>query len=231
MNVNNAVLVFVKYHKPGRVKTRLKPELSDEECVTLYNAMVNDLVKNIRDQEDFDVIFFFTPTNSKRDFQNWLGEGLQLIPQAQGDLGHKMNEALRWALQNNYEKTVLIGADIPTIEQSLLSKAFSELDHSAIVLGPSDDGGYYLIGTKKPQPKIFDGVNWSTELVLSETLEKISQNNLTVSMLSERSDIDTYSDVTKLFQLLETSKNGYVDLMPETYEALRYIIKEEKGNL
>jgi len=225
MSKNSALLIFLKNPELGKVKTRLRPELSDEECVEVYKAMVNDLLKNISTKKQYDVFFFYTPVNSKGDLQKWLGHGFNFVPQSYGDLGMRMSTALNWAFENNYRKAVLIGTDCPTIEQTLILNAFKSLENSDVVLGPSEDGGYYLVGTKVPQPQIFKNIHWSSEVVFSETIARIKENGLTLSKLEKRSDIDTYSDVLNLFHLLKTSQNGYLTLMPETYKALSKIVQ------
>ena len=225
MNPNRALLVFVKNPELGKVKTRLKPELSNEECVAIYKAMVNDLVKNIQTEKYYDIFFFFTPKNSEDVVQQWLGNEFNLVPQSDGDLGKRMNNALNWAFENDYNNAVLIGTDCPTIDQNLIVNAFKNLENLDVVLGPSEDGGYYLVGTKSQQPEIFENIHWSSEVVFSETILRIEDNNLTYSELETRSDIDKYSDLVKLYNFLKTNQNGYLRLIPETNKTLKKIIE------
>jgi uncharacterized protein len=227
MSKNNALLVFVKNPELGKVKTRLKPELSNEECVAIYKAMVNDLVKNIQVDKNYDIFFFFTPKSSVNVVQQWLGYEFNLVPQSDGDLGKRMSTALIWAFENNYQKAVLIGSDCPTMDQKLILNAFKNLENSDVVLGPSEDGGYYLVGTKSPQPEIFENIHWSSDVVFSETILRIKENNRTYSKLEIKSDIDKYSDLVKLNTFLKTSQNGFLSLIPETGKMLGEIINKD----
>lgn len=228
MSSENALLVFVKKPEAGRVKTRLRPQFSDQECALLYRAMVTDLVANIKSGDAYQIIFFITPPEGEQHFRIWLGERFSYQPQGEGDLGERMHHALNWAFCTGYRKAVLIGTDIPGIDQTIIKMALTELDHADIVLGPCEDGGYYLIGMKRGYPRLFQGIRWSSSSVFTQTVEKISQLELKVSILEEKSDIDSYSDAVQLLRRLESSTDGHLHRLSETYTVLRKIIPCEE---
>lgn len=225
MNKNNALIIFLKNPELGKVKTRLKPELSEKNCVAIYRAMVNDLVENVGSNKQYDTIILFTPANSEKNLKQWLGPDFTFVPQSDGDLGKRMDSALHWAFEHKYQQAVLIGSDTPTINQKLILTAFQKLENSDVVLGPSKDGGYYLIATKETQPNIFKNIQWSSNTVFDETMKSIEENNLSVISLEQRADIDTFSDLLELWQYLNAGHNDLSQDLPEIFKILTEILQ------
>lgn len=227
-NKDNALIIFAKAPRFGRVKTRLQPGLTPEDSLSLYRAMVEDLLKQLRHTAFCDVKIFYYPSNAKNEVKSWLGDQFEYFPQRGEDLGEKMYEAIAEISRRNYKKVVLIGSDIPTIDTTTIVRAFSTLDSYDVVLGPSQDGGYYLIGLKKAYPRLFETIAWSTNIVLDQTIMKARQLNLDVVQLEIKSDIDTYDDVVELWKLLiKRNQHGKYSYKENTYAVLKGIFDQE----
>jgi len=190
------ILLFVKYPEPGKVKTRLESLLSKDRVAGLYQCFVMDLLETLKDA-GYPLSLVFTPSERKREISCLFGEGFDYRPQEGDDLGERMKNAFRECFAEGTEAAVLIGSDLPDLPASVLREAFSALNSSAAVIGPSVDGGYYLVGFRREGffPEIFDGIPWSTDLVLSETMQRLAAAGRTVSILSWGRDLDTPEDL------------------------------------
>jgi len=208
MKSNSALCIFIKAPLTGQVKTRLQPELSSHESVLLYRAMVEDLVNRFRNHPSFDVRIYFWPLESEESMRQWLGEGFVYRPQEGESLGIKMLSAFEDVFKHGYTRGVLIGSDIPTLDTTAIEQTLSYLQDHDLVLGPCEDGGYYLIGMSEPHPELFVGVSWSTDRVLKQTLIIADANNLTVRLLEKKADVDTSHDVRTLWQKLKKNNEG-----------------------
>ena len=142
MNKDNALLIFAKAPKLGQVKTRLQPDLSPDQALSLYKAMVEDLVARFQNVGFCDIKVLFWPPDARQQVQQWLGHHLDCFPQTGMDLGHRMHNAFVWAFARHYRKVVIVGSDVPTLGVSSVAAAFSHLDRYDVVIGPSTDGGY-----------------------------------------------------------------------------------------
>ncbi|MBI2083319.1 MAG: TIGR04282 family arsenosugar biosynthesis glycosyltransferase [Deltaproteobacteria bacterium] len=189
----NKLLIFAKYPEPGRVKTRLAKTIGPEKAAILYKEMVETVMqKSLPVDGEYRRTLCFDPPQMENDFREWFPL-LEMRPQCRGDLGQRMSAVFQESLENGSTKTVLIGTDCVEIDRSLLCDAFDRLEKSDLVLGPAKDGGYYLIGMKKPHPFLFEGIPWSTEKVLGLTLEKAKESDLKVELLKTLSDLDEES--------------------------------------
>lgn len=225
MNKNNVLLIFVKAPTLGQVKTRLQPEITPQESLLLYRAMVEDLIAQFKGVLYCDVKVFFLPSGAKAEMQQWLGDYFEYLPQTGSNLGDRMYLASMQMFRLNYKKVIIVGSDIPTLGKSMVSKAFSNLDNYDLILGPSTDGGYYLIGLKESHQELFKDINWGTNIVLQQTLLKSRNNNLSVFQLDTMSDIDTYSDVIQLWHNLKNSKQTG-DSLPRIYNVLSKLFND-----
>jgi rSAM/selenodomain-associated transferase 1 len=196
----NALLVFLKYPNPGAVKTRLGPELTPEQAADFYRALAEDVLRVNSRSTRYQTIVCFTPAGSHEQVRSWLGRGVALQEQCGDDLGSRQFDALRRALQGGFRRAVLIGTDCPTITPSDIETAFDALEASDVVIGPAQDGGYYLIGTRQPLRSIFEGISWSTEKVLGETMARIEEAGLESRLLGVKSDIDSYEDLERFYR-------------------------------
>ena len=153
--MKNALMIFVKYPEPGMVKTRLTPGISSKEASDFHRAIASDIITSHSDHPAFDLIVFFSPPDREDEFVDWLGSGTRLEPQDGSDLGEREYNAFRKVLDQDggfgYEKAAVIGTDCPTLDNRRLEQVFDLLDHHDVVIGPAEDGGYYLMGLSAPR--------------------------------------------------------------------------------
>lgn len=184
------LIVFVKAPRPGTVKTRLGLG-PDAECA-VYQRLVHTLLDQLTPFHDVELRF--TPSDARREIAPWLGEGWSLSPQGDGDLGDRLKKAFRDAFAAGIKRVVIIGSDCPYIRAEDIQTAWAKLETHDLVLGPAEDGGYWLIGLREPQPAVFNGIEWSSSTVLSETLSRAKALGLKISLLRTLSDVDTRQD-------------------------------------
>lgn len=212
MNKKNVLLVFVKAPRPGLVKTRLAPPLSPDESAQLYRAMVEDLFERIRPSKEEDVWVFYHPRGSRREVSGWLGRDIRYRVQQGRGLGGRMEEALRKAFQAGYSRAVLTGSDIPELGEDTIGRAFQCLRDRDLVLGPSRDGGYYLVGMKKLHACLFRGLSWSTDRVLDQTLALARKERLSVDLIEPLEDVDCFEDAVRLWKTRRRRRLGEATL-------------------
>lgn len=182
----------------GRVKTRMQPVLSPEQCAGLYDAFVRDAIDLAVSMEGFVPFIAYTPAGSKTVFKRLIPAGMELIPQTGNDLGQVMDGLILSLLFRKFLPVILIGSDIPVLQPRTINRALAALERVDVCLGPSRDGGYYLIGVKKPVSALFQGIPWSSPNVLKVTLEKVTSAGLTAALLEELSDVDLPGDLAAL---------------------------------
>jgi rSAM/selenodomain-associated transferase 1 len=149
----------------------------------------------------------FTPDEREPDFASLVDElPWQLTPQIQGDLGHRINHCFLRALEEGADAVVVVGSDSPTLPPWLVATAFRQLRLHDVVIGPSTDGGYYLIGLRQPRPELFVDIAWGSERVFAQTLERIRQRRepMRTALLPRWYDVDEVDDLRRLIRELET---------------------------
>jgi uncharacterized protein len=190
---DNALILFARDPILGKVKTRLSPFLEEDVVLKLYTCFLQDSLDNIRQVENVDRFVGVAPSNESGFFNRTLGSDIRMFVQEGENLGDKM----RWAIQDRfaegYERVIIIGSDSPSLPASYISQAVgSDKD---MVLGPSTDGGYYLIGMQGKVVEVFNDVTWGTETVLQETCGHLAQNRASLELLPVWYDIDTPEDL------------------------------------
>ena len=201
----NAPLVFVKHPTPGAAKTRLVPKLTPEQAAALSKAMTEDTLRSTCQSDSYQTTVCFTPPSAHQGVRSWLGPDVSLQEQCRGNLGARQYDAIRRAVKAGFRKAVIIGSDCPTIVASDIETAFQALEHTDVVIGPAEDGGYYLIGARRPVQSIFDGISWSTEKVMTETTARVEEAGLTLTLLDVKSDIDSYDDLERYYVSVNVS--------------------------
>ena len=183
------VLVFQRNEVLGKVKTRLAAGVGEEQAMEIYRYLLNKTYLALKEITVPVTTYFseFIPENPIHSAEN-------KQVQVGGDLGERMRNAFVAHLESGMEKVVLIGTDCPSLEGTHLVQAFEALEHSDLVLGPARDGGYYLIGMKRRADFLFEGITWSSELVLSQTLTLAAEQGLHSSLLPILEDIDSLED-------------------------------------
>lgn len=192
--MNNALLIFVKNLIYGQVKTRLAAAVGNDKALNIYQQLLqhtNNICKNIHANK---IVFY-------SDFIEediWKTKEFKKKIQQGNDLGERMKNAFIKAFESGFEKVIIVGTDCPQINESILENAFAKLDSFDVVLGPANDGGYYLLGMKKLQPFLFENIKWSTGSVLKETISRCEKNDLSYFLLPELIDIDEEKDLVHL---------------------------------
>lgn len=195
------LMVFAKAPVQGTVKTRLAVDIGEETATALYRRMGRDIVDRVRDGMHRTVILY-DPPDALEAMREWLGsDGLEFRPQASGDLGARLGAAFDDSLKDGGAACV-IGTDVPGLTQSLVDEAFAGLESGDVVLGPAEDGGYYLLGMKKPTPSLFREMAWSTDAVLAETRVRVRELGLQEVTLRTLLDVDTVADLHAVSHLL-----------------------------
>jgi len=189
------LLLLTKAPDPGRVKTRLIPLLGEVAAAECYSQLVHDCLEMCSNAALCPIDIWCSPSSEHPFFRQCQDRyGAKLHTQEPGDLGQRMSRAIQATLANA-EHVVLIGADCPTLGATDLVAAFNALySGTDVVIGPAEDGGYYLIGMRTHHPSLFTDIPWSTPAVLSVTEKRIQRQNLHLSKLPLRKDLDTPED-------------------------------------
>lgn len=193
----NSLIVFVKAPVPGKVKTRLQIPLSAAQVARVYEAFVRDTVSCARNVGEAAVSIAYEP-HPKRPDLAWLEDAPAWFRQAEGDLGARLISAFDQAFRAGAKKVVVIGSDCPDLEPDILRQALARLDDTEVVLGPAEDGGYYLVGLRAPKPHLFTKMEWSNAFVFKRTLERMRLRGESFSLLPARADVDTFGDLKSL---------------------------------
>ena len=199
MTENNAVILFIKSPEKGRVKTRLAKGVGEKAALELYQCFVMDVLDVVR-STPWALRVYYHPEKSCCRIRSWLGKDLDLFPQAGTTLGDKMKNALAETFAAGHERAVLIGSDLPDLPSDIIDNAFNALNSTDAVIGPSSDGGYYLIGftAKGFVPRIFNDIPWGTNRVLDLTLNNFQDHAVSPFCLPVWRDIDTQADLQAL---------------------------------
>ena len=206
--MKRAIVCFTRVPKPGITKTRLLPVLTGSQCAQLHTAFLQDLA-GVYPQVDADLFLFFTADPDWEMLKEVFPSARDFCPQAGTDLGERMYHALRHALELGYEKVILTGADLPCLTAAHLESAFEALSGADIVLGPTSDGGYYLVGMKKPHRTVFENQSYGGSTVLEKTIAAAWAADLTVSLASPCDDVDTPEDLRALTAQLSPDSATY----------------------
>lgn len=178
-------------------------DVGDAKALEIYNQLVHHTISESLKVDDTDKLLFYYPHIDNQDsFQD---PSIRKFQQMNGDLGDKMADAFLKAL-SEYDQAIIIGTDCPYIDSDLLKKALISLQNHDIVIGPAEDGGYYLLGMKVLHKELFDQMEWSTDTVFSETMQKVKNLELTVQQMITLSDIDYASDWNKYQQLIQSQQ-------------------------
>jgi rSAM/selenodomain-associated transferase 1 len=212
------LLVVAKRPAPGQTKTRLTPPLSPEQAAWLYECFLRDTLDLMRAVPDVRRGIAFLPHAAAGYFAQ-LAPDFDLVPQIGDDLGTRLDQALTHYLTRGYDHAVIMNSDGPTLPNKYLLQAFVELAAGAdVVLGPSDDGGYYLIGLRRPAPRLLREVRMSTAHVLVDSLALAREENLRVALLPTWHDVD---DAESLSRLIIELNSAAAAVAPHTRSFLR----------
>ena len=197
MPAESILCIFVKYPEAGRVKTRLARSVGRHEAARLYRVLAETVLGRTQDPR-YGRIVFYSPPEREADVASWIGSSAELVAQDGGDLGERMFAAFRRAFDGGARRVVLIGTDVPLLDSAVVARALGKLEDSDCVLGPSSDGGYYLVGLSRPDERLFRGIEWGAGDVLERTKAIARRLDLGLSLLPELRDVDDIEDVRAL---------------------------------
>lgn len=205
--LRHCLAIMVKAPIAGQVKTRLAEGVGTEQAVALYRAFVTDTVARAQHVPGVEVVLAYWPPEAHAYFAAQY-PALRLLLQEGANLGERLGSVFTAAAADGYAGCVIIGSDSPTVPVAYLEAAVAELATVPVVLGPAEDGGYYLLGLREPQPALLADIVWSTDQVCRETLERARGVGLAVSQLPPWYDIDTVADLTRLIDDLAAQPSG-----------------------
>jgi uncharacterized protein len=210
MTMLPAVAVMAKVPGATAVKSRLHPVLGAELATRLYDCFLRDRLDALATVAGIGRVVAFTPPEARELMGRLVPPGFMLVPQRGLDLGERLHGLLAELLAAGHPGAIAIDSDSPTLPMSYVAEAARILESSAaeVVIGPCDDGGYYLIGVRRPHAELFEGIPWSTDRVLPLTLERARRCGLATHVLPAWFDVDTEADLTRLERALAAGDDG-----------------------
>jgi uncharacterized protein len=219
---DTALVVMTRYPEVGTTKTRLARAIGDEEAVRLYQAFLTDLAGKFTGQT-YDLYWAYTP--AEVDYLSFIAtlspsliQHMDSFPQQGAELGARLHNVFRRTCDRGYRRTIVIGSDSPQISLNIVAQARKALDKADVVLGPADDGGYYLIAMRRSYD-VFRDIPMSTSVVAQMTIELAESQGLKVYTLENLFDVDELPDLLRLAQLLVADSS----LAPATASCLATI--------
>ncbi|GCE13743.1 TIGR04282 family arsenosugar biosynthesis glycosyltransferase [Tengunoibacter tsumagoiensis] len=224
---DTALVIMARYPQSGQTKTRLARSIGETATLTLYQAFLQDLAQRFAQIPALDLHWAYTPAEvDYAAFLQTLVPGIvaRCFPQEGADFAARLLHAFQWLHSQGYKQIILIGSDSPQISLDCIITAHKKLQEADIVLGPAEDGGYYLIAMKKPFD-VFSGIPMSTEVVLEQTIILAKQQGLNIETLDPLFDIDEVSELVRLAAQLSVAP----EQAPQT--ALQLVRLQQEGTL
>lgn len=211
--------MFVKFWQPKAVKTRLAAGLGDVQASEMYRDFVfHLLVRHSSSCDSRELVF--SPESRISEFRQILPRAWDLTPQSDGDLGTRMRRFFEDQFSRTdspddagiKHKVIVIGTDCPQLDREIIESALLALDDASVVIGPSTDGGYYLIGMSEMSVDVFTDIAWSTSDVLTQTIARLDERQIRYHLLAPLTDIDERGDLMKLeYELRNQERDGILD--------------------
>lgn len=197
---STAILLFLKAPVPGQVKTRLASDIGAEAATDVYEILVQSQLQRL--PREYAMEIHFAPASAGSRFATWLGDTLNYFPQVDGNLGDRLKHAVKAAFTRGAREVICIGADCPSLLPIHFAQTQDELrsGDNDVVLGPTTDGGYYLIGLRQPNDALFENVRWSTGHTLDDTRLQARKAKLNVYTLETMPDVDDIGDLRSAIQ-------------------------------
>jgi rSAM/selenodomain-associated transferase 1 len=225
-----AIGIFCKTPAPGLSKTRLSPPLRPDECAAISACFIRDLTATIAEvARDGGATGYavYTPAGTESTLRTLLPPGFRLLPQCEGDFGVRLMTATRELLQT-HAGAIMVNADSPTLPTGFLVEAARALQRPGdrVVLGPAEDGGYFLIGLKRPHRRLFEDIAWSTDRVFGQTLDRAAELGLETVILPRWYDVDDPESLRRLLDEVLGSGDPEGYAAPHTARILRDLFAE-----
>ena len=223
----NALAIMAKAPIAGTVKTRLLPYLSAEDAAELARSLLLDQLSHLCAIEAADLYVAFTPLQEEALMKQLVPAPFQLFLQSDGDLGVRMQNVFTQLFSKGHQAIVLIGADLMPVPFEYFAQAYDYLDgpEPRVVLGPSRDGGYYLVGLNRPMPAMFENMTWSHDQVFTQTVTKLADLRIETRQLPIWFDIDTPDDLQILMTREDDRQNTS---MKNTLKLLRRLDRRRR---
>ncbi len=196
MSLSGQLIVFVKAPRPGGVKTRLAQSIGPAAACAAYVRLVDTLLDRLAPLPGVELRY--SPDDAESEISHWLRPGWRASPQGDGGLGERLARAFASTFHEGATRAAVIGSDCPAIAPSDIEETWVALERVDVVLGPAEDGGYWLIGLRHPQPQLFLNIEWSTSSVLRQTLDRSAASRLECHLLRPLADVDTVEDWHRL---------------------------------
>lgn len=193
-SIRTSVIVFIKNPELGKVKTRLAQSIGDHKALEVYMKLMDHTNKVLLDVENAERYVYYSTFVDRQD--DWNTESYIKGLQSAGDLGDRIKAAFTEVF-DQCDRAIIIGSDCPQLKPEHIHEAIEKLNTHNLVIGPSLDGGYYLLGIDKYYPYLFEDIEWSTETVLERTLDKAHTKGLSSYRLESLSDVDYIEDWEK----------------------------------
>lgn len=193
--------IFAKYWAPGAVKTRLVRAVGAEAAAEFHRVCVETLAMRLAGVEA-ERILVHAPDEQGPAFAQFVTKGWRLLPQGAGNLGTRLERFFNWAFGGGATRAAVVGADSPTLPIEYVRLAFERLGEFPVVLGPADDGGYYLVAARPPTPPIFDEIEWGSPQVWPQTMARLKAAQIPCGILPLWYDVDTPADLVRLAEEL-----------------------------
>lgn len=190
------ILCFLKAPRIGYVKTRLAQDIGLESALHVYRTLVERQLSELPLGAHKEI--HYTPSGTIGKMRNWLGDEYTFYPQCEGGLGRRLECAVTDAFKRGAKRVICIGGDCPKLNQAYFEQTTAALQNDFdVVFGPSEDGGYYLVGLNAPHVKLFQNIPWSTTATLEASLKKTSALNLRVKLLDKLYDVDKVAELNR----------------------------------
>lgn len=202
MNSNSHLIIFTRFPEPGKAKTRLIPTLGPHGASELQRKMTEKIraaALKLKEDRGIPATFFYTGA-TQNVMAAWLGKSFDYHHQCSGNIGLRMADAFTRTFRHSSDSVILTGSDIPGLTAAILTEAFISLENNESVIGPSHDGGYYLIGFRSQNAQqlikvVFDRIPWSTAEVLETSIQRLTDSGYSYSLLQTLHDIDRPEDI------------------------------------
>ena len=224
--MKNALIIFVKTPVPGLVKTRLQPDLTRRESAQVYIAFLKDLDTKFFNRNNYACWYAVSPELFDEHLLARIIHLDNYFLQEGQDLGERMNHAFQTLFCKGYKKVVLIGSDLPSLSSEIINQAFLNLDRNDCVIGPSKDGGNYLIALNNPLPALFQDLIWSSSSVFNKTVKLLDKTGITYFRLPELADIDTAEELISFYQDLKEEMTYKFDFPRHSWEIVRKLFAD-----
>lgn len=196
--VNKALIILGKFPRKGNVKTRLAKDIGDKKAVLFYKKCAEGIFKKVKLLENTKIYFYYSDINDKENVNKWIKETFECVDPKSSDIEQNLLFAFENSFSSGAKKVVSIATDVPSISEELINQAFDKLNKFDVVIGPDNDGGFYLFGIKKFYPGLFTYKYQDRLNMVKEEIGRIKSFGLSVYVLPSLIDVDSLYDLELL---------------------------------